>query len=485
MSTTLQNTTTPARPPEDERLPFGQTLLFGLQHILTMYGGVVAVPLIVGGAAGMSTQEVGLLVAAALFVSGAATMLQAWGIPFFGSRLPLVQGISFAAVSTMTAVVSAGGGIQAVFGSILIAGLFGLVIAPVFSRVIRFFPPVVTGTIITVVGISLLPVAIRWLMGNNAEDPDYGSVSFILMGGFTLVVTLICSRIRAISRMAVLIGIVVGSLVAIPFGLADFSGVLDGSIWALPEPMAFGLPTFQAGAIISMCIVMLVIMTETTADILAVGEIVGTKVDSRRVADGLRADMLASTLAPIFNTFPATAFAQNVGVIAMTGIKSRFVVVAGGGMLVILGLLPVLGRVVASVPYPVLGGVGVVLFGSVAASGIRTLTNIDWGKNTNQLIVATAIAMGVIPIAMPTFYDEFPEVVATVFDSGISAAAITAFTLNLLFHHVIPASSYKVDDRALAEEPPAGHGAGPAAGQRAAGQREKDQQDQGPAGEQA
>ncbi|NKE10966.1 solute carrier family 23 protein, partial [Kocuria subflava] len=140
-------------------------------------------------------------------------------------------------------------------------------------------------------------------------------------------------------------------------------------------------------------------------------------------------------------------FAQNVGVIAMTGIKSRFVVVAGGGMLVLLGLLPVLGRVIASVPYPVLGGVGIVLFGSVAASGIRMLTRIDWAKNTNQLIVATSIAMGVIPIAMPTFYAEFPEPVATVSDSGISAAAITAFALNLLFHHVMPASSHKVDDR--------------------------------------
>lgn len=434
--------------PEDERLPLGKTLIFGLQHILTMYGGVVAVPLIVGGAAGMSTQEVGLLVAAALFVSGAATMLQAWGIPFFGSRLPLVQGISFAAVSTMTAVVSTDGGIQAVFGSVIVAGFFGLVIAPVFSKVIKYFPPVVTGTIITVVGISLLPVAIRWLMGNNPQDPGYGSVPFILMGAFTLAVTLICSRIQVLSRLAVLIGIVVGSVCAIPFGMADFSGVLNGSIFALPEPLAFGLPTFQAGAIISMVIVMLVIMTETTADILAVGEIVGTKVDSKRVADGLRADMLATTLAPVFNTFPATAFAQNVGVIAMTGIKSRFVVVAGGAMLVVLGLLPVLGRVIASVPYPVLGGVGVVLFGSVAASGIRTLTNIDWTKNSNQLIVATAIAMGVIPIAMPTFYEHFPEVVGTVFESGISAAAVTAFALNLLFHHVMPASSYKVDDRA-------------------------------------
>lgn len=420
--------------PEDQKLPAGTSLAYGLQHILSMYGGVIAPPLIVGSAAGLAADQTGLLVAAALFVSGAATLLQTLGIPFFGSRLPLVQGISFAAVSTMTAVATKGGGLPAVFGSIIAAGVVGLIVAPFFSRIVRLFPPVVTGSIITVIGISLLPVAVRWAMGNNAKAPDWGSTQNIALAAFTLVLVLVLSRFRRLARLAVLLGIIGGTLVAALVGKADFSAVFKGSIVSLPQPFAFGLPTFEPGAVISMTFVILVIMTETTADILAVGEIVGTKVTPRRLADGLRADMAATTLAPLLNSFPASAFAQNVGLVAMTGIKSRFVVAAGGAILVALGLLPVLGRMVAAVPPAVLGGAGLVLFGSVAAAGIRSLAKVEFEGNNNLMIVATAIGFGVIPVAVPTFYNSFPDWLATIFNSGISAASVAAILLNLLFN---------------------------------------------------
>jgi xanthine/uracil permease len=179
-----------------------------------------------------------------------------------------------------------------------------------------------------------------------------------------------------------------------------------------------------------------VIMTETTADILAIGEIVGTEVDAKRVAAGLRADMAATTVAPVFGTFPASAFAQNVGLVALTGIKSRYAVAAGGGVLLLLGLLPVVGAVVAAIPYPVLGGAGVVLFGSVAASGIRTLSRVDYQDNLNMVIVSVATAVGVIPIAAPTFWDAFPEWFGTIMHSGISATALVAVVLNVLFNEV-------------------------------------------------
>ncbi len=424
--------------PEDERMPLGPSYAYGLQHILTMYGGVIAPPLIVGGAAGLSGPKIGLLVAAGLFVSGVFTMLQSLGIKFFGSQLPLVQGVSFAAVSTMVAVASGDGGLPAVFGAVLVAGVIGLLISPFFSQVVRLFPPVVNGVIITVIGISLLPVAVRWAMGRNAKAPDWGSMSNIGLAAFTLVVILLLSRLvqGPLSRLSILLGIVIGTVFAWTVGKADFSTVGEGSIFAFPEPFAFGAPVFQIGAIVSMTIVILVIMTETTADILAVGEIVGTRIDARRVGDGLRADMLGTAVAPVFNTFPISAFAQNVGVVAITGVKSRFVVAAGGSVLVVLGLLPVLGRVVAAVPMPVLGGAGVVLFGSVAASGIRTLSKVNYDGNLNLVLVATGIAFGVIPIAMPTFYDAFPGGVATVLESGISAASIAAVLLNLFFNEL-------------------------------------------------
>ena len=424
--------------PEDQRLPIGSTFAYGFQHVLTMYGGIIAPPLIIGAAAGMSSQDIGLLIAACLFVGGLATILQTVGIRFFGSQLPLVQGVSFAGVSTMVAIVHGGGGIQAVFGSVIVASLIGLLITPLFSKIIRFFPPVVTGTVITTIGLTLMPVAANWAMGGNSKAPNYGSVANIGLAAATMAIVLLLSKVgnAAISRLSILLAMVLGTVIAFVFGMADFSKVGQGDVVAFPTPFAFGPPTFEIAAIISMLIVILVTLTETSADIIAVGEIVGTKVDSKRIGDGLRADMLSSAISPLFNSFTQSAFAQNVGLVAITGVKSRFVVSAGGLILVILGLLPVLGRVVAAVPTPVLGGAGVVLFGTVAASGIRTLSKVEYRNNMNLIIVAASIGFGMIPIAAPAFYDEFPSWFGTIFHSGISSAAVMAILLNLLFNHL-------------------------------------------------
>src|SRR6478609_5984155 len=390
--------------PEDKKYPSRLLVAYGSQHILTMYGGVIAPPLIVGGAAGLSPADLGLLVTAGLFISGAATLLQTLGLGPIGARLPIVQGISFASVSTMVAIASEGG-LQPVFGSIIVAGLIGLLLSSFFAQLIRLFPPVVTGSIITVIGLSLLPVAFTWAMG-GAGSPTLGSMANIGLAGLTLVIILVISSLFswAISRLAILIGIVIGTGVGAALGMADFSRVGSGPAFALPSIFAFGSPTFDIAAIVSMTIVILVIMTETTADILAIGEIVETEVDARRVAAGLRADMISTTIAPVFGSFPCSAFAQNVGLVALTKIKSRYVVAAGGAMLLLLGLFPVIGRAVAAVPLPVLGGAGIVLFGTVAASGIRTLAKVSYEDNLNLVIVAVSVAVGLIPIAAPEFW---------------------------------------------------------------------------------
>lgn len=427
------------RRPEDERLRLGPTFAYGLQHVLTMYGGIIAVPLIIGNAAGLAPGEIGLLIASCLFIGGLATILQSWGVPFFGSQLPLVQGVSFSGVATMTAILAAGEGLPGVFGAVIAASVAGLIVAPFFAMIVRFFPPVVTGTVITTIGLTLMPVAAQWAMGGTSpEDPMWGSVQNIGLAMGTLVLVLVLSKVASptVSRLAILISIVVGTTFAGIFGWADFSNVADGGIVALPQPFAFGLPTFGIASIISMFIVIIVTMTETTADIIAVGEIVGTKVDSKRIADGLRADMISSAVAPIFNSFTQSAFAQNVGLVAITGVKSRFVVSAGGVILVVLGLLPIVGGLVAAVPPPVLGGAGIVLFGSVAAAGIRTLAKVDYEGNMNMVIVAVSLGFGIIPVVLPEFYDAFPSWVGIILHSGISSAALMAVVLNLLFNHI-------------------------------------------------
>ena len=429
--------------PEDENLGIAANLMYGLQHVLTMYGGIVAVPLIVAEAAGMSPSDAGLLVTACLFMGGVATLLQTLGLPFFGCRLPLVQGVSFAGVSTMVSILHTGGGIGGVLGAVMYASILGLIIAPVFSRITKFFPPLVNGCVITVIGMSLMPVAAHWAMGGNAKAVDYGSMANVGLAGLSLFLVLLFSKLGSamLSRLSILLAIVVGTLVAVALGKTDFSNVFNGPIMAAPTPLHFGWPVFNLAATISMFIVILVTLVETSADVLAVGEIVGSPVDRRRLGDGLRADMLSSVIAPVFGAFTQSAFAQNVGLVAVTGIKSRFVVAFSGLILIVFGVLPIMGRIVACVPTSVLGGAGLVLFGTVAASGIRTLAKVEYNNNMNLIIVATALGAGLLPVVAPKFYEQFPSWFSTIFHSGISAAALVAVVLNLVFNHFKPGNS--------------------------------------------
>ncbi|MEG0558245.1 MAG: nucleobase:cation symporter-2 family protein [Comamonas sp.] len=423
--------------PEDENLGVAANLMYGLQHVLTMYGGIVAVPLILGQAAGLGPADIGLLIAASLFAGGLATLLQTLGLPWFGCQLPLVQGVSFAGVATMVSILHTGGGISGVLGAVMYASVLGLVIAPVFSRITKYFPPLVNGCVITVIGMSLMPVAAHWAMGGNASSPDYGSMGNVGLAGLSLFMVLLFSKLGSatLSRLSILVAILVGTAAAVIMGKADFSQVFNGPVMAMPAPLHFGWPTFNMAATISMFIVILVILVETSADVLAVGEIVGSPVDGRRLGDGLRADMLSSIVAPIFGGFTQSAFAQNVGLVAVTGIKSRYVVAFSGLILIVFGVLPIMGRIVACVPPSVLGGAGLVLFGTVAASGIRTLAKVEYTNNMNLIIVATSVGAGLLPVVAPKFYDQFPEWFATIFHSGISATALVAVTLNLVFNH--------------------------------------------------
>ncbi len=337
----------------------------------------------------------------------------------------------------MVLIGTTGGGLPAIYGSVIVAGLAIVLLAPVFGRLLRFFPPLVTGTVILIIGISLLPVAGNWVAGGAGAE-DFGKPRNIALAAFVLAVVLGVQRFAPVflSRIAVLIGIVVGLAVAVPFGFTDFGGVKEADWVGISTPFHFGAPTFEASAIISMLVVALVTMTETTGDLIAVGEMTDRKVEPRSLSDGLRADGLSTVLGGVFNTFPYTAYAQNVGLVGMTRVRSRWVVAAAGGILVLLGLLPKLGAVVAAVPAPVLGGAGLVMFGTVAASGLRTLAQVDFRGNDNLTVVAVSVAMGVLPVGVPTIYEGFPDWFRTVMNSGISAGCLTAIVLNLLYNHL-------------------------------------------------
>jgi NCS2 family nucleobase:cation symporter-2 len=421
--------------PVDEVLPAGRLAVLGFQHVLAMYAGAVAVPLILANAIGLSEGQLVYLINADLFTCGVATLIQTVGFWKIGFRLPIIQGVTFAAVTPMILIGQAGG-LTAIYGSVIVAGIVTFLLSPYFSRLLRFFPPVVTGSIITVIGISLLPVAVNWAGGGDPSAKDFGSPANIALAFAVLLIILLIYRFFAgfISRIAVLLGLILGTIIATVFGVTDFGGVGEAAAFSITTPFFFGLPTFQFAAILSMILVMLVTMVETTGNAVAVSEIAQRPIREEGLAAGLRADGLSTALGGVLNAFPYTAYAQNVGLVRLTGVRSRWVVAAAGVFLVLLGLFPKLAAVVAAIPLPVLGGAGFALFGTVAATGIRTLARVDFDRNANVIIVAVSLAVGLIPVAAPDFYSAFPPGVQIVLNSGITAGSIAAIALNVAFN---------------------------------------------------
>ncbi len=421
--------------PVDEVLPAGRLAVFGFQHVLAMYAGAVAVPLILANAIGLPEEDLVYLINADLFTCGVATLVQTVGFWKVGFRLPIIQGVTFAAVTPMV-LIGQSGGLTAIYGSVIVAGLVTFLLSPYFSRLLRFFPPVVTGSIITVIGVSLLPVAVDWASGGDPSAEGFGSPANIALAFAVLLIILAIYRFARgfMSRIAILLGLILGTIVATSVGVTDFGGVGEAAAFGITTPFFFGAPTFELAAIVSMILVMLVTMVETTGNAVAVGEIVDRPVREGTLAAGLRADGLSTALGGMLNAFPYTAYAQNVGLVRLTGVKSRWVVAAAGGFLILLGLFPKLAAVVAAIPLPVLGGAGFALFGTVAATGIRTLSTVDFERNANVIIVAVSLALGLIPVASPDFYAAFPPGVQTVLNSGITAGSIAAVALNVVFN---------------------------------------------------
>jgi len=418
----------------DEILPWGQLFVYGLQHVLAMYAGAVAVPLIVSAALGLRQDQLIYLINADLFTCGVATLIQTLGLGRIrvGIKIPLIQGCAFAAVTPMILIGKAHG-LTAIYGSIIVAGLLTYLLSPYYSRLLRFFPRVVTGSIITIIGMSLLPVAVKWSAGGDPTAKNYASPLAIGLTFVVLLAILLLYRYCKgfISTVAILLGLIVGILLAIPLGLADFSGVLRAGWIEVTTPFHYGLPTFDLASIVSMTLVMLVSMVETTGNVIAVGEIIDKPITPDDLTKALRADGLSTVIGGILNAFPYTAYAQNVGLVSLTGVKSRFVVASAGVILMILGLFPKLAAIVAAIPAPVLGGAGLALFGTVAASGIKTLARVKFDDNRNVLIVALSLAVGLISVYAPSYYHQFPDWVQIILNSGITAGSITAIVLNL------------------------------------------------------
>jgi uric acid transporter len=463
MSTTTTAAKRPPRHPVDEVLPAQQLAVYGLQHVFAFYAGAVVVPILLAGAIGLTQDQLIHLINADLFTCGIASILQSVGIWKIGVRLPLLQGVTFTAVSPMIIIgLDNGGGAESltfIYGAVIVAGIFQLLIAPYFSRLVRFFPPVVTGSVITIIGITLIPVAAYDAGGGQFAlyNPDlvpanmeFGSITNLSLAFFTILVILLITRFARgfLATVAVLAGLVIGTLVAafVPNGsggkVAEFNSVQDSNWVGFTGPFHFGTPQFSLVPILLMIVVMLITAVETTGDVYATGQIVEKPIGKADIAAALRADGLATFLGGVMNSFPYTCFAENVGLVRLTRVKSRWVVATAGGIMILLGLVPKAGALVSSIPSCVLGGAALVMFGTVAAVGIQTLSRVDFHNHRNIMIVAVSLGVAMIPVALPqtadgqsVFLTAFPDNVQAFLNSGITVGSVTAILLNLLLNY--------------------------------------------------
>jgi xanthine permease len=429
----------------------------GLQHVLVMYAGAVAVPLIIGRALKLPPEQIAILINADLLACGLATLIQSVGFPGVGIRLPVMMGVTFASVGPMLAMAANPAvGLLGIYGAVIVAGVFGILVAPFISRLLPLFPPVVTGTIILVIGISLMRVGINWAGGGlpmlskevegvrmSFPNPNYGALDGLAISLFVLVFILLLTRFTKgfIANVAVLLGIIAGSAVAAAMGKMHFEKFTSAPLFGMIYPFQFGVPTFDIVASLTMCLVMIVVMIESTGMFLALGEITGKPVDEAALTKGLRADGAGTLIGGIFNTFPYTSFSQNVGLVGVTGVKSRWVTATGGLIMVGLGLMPKMAALVEAVPVVVLGGAGLVMFGMVAATGARILSNADFKNNRfNLYVVAISVGFGMIPLVAPNFFSKLPHALHPLLESGILLAAIVSVLLNAFFNGVSSAS---------------------------------------------
>lgn len=420
------------RYPVDSKPPFGLTLLLALQHLLAALGGIIAVPLVIGNVLKLPTPDTIVLVNAALLVSGIVTIIQCRGIGPIGLRLPSVMGTSFTFVAAALAIGFSEHGMAGILGASLVGSLI-MVIGSFFMPYVRkLFPPVVTGVVVMMIGLSLIPVAVDWFAGGQKGDANYADPTNLAMATFVLVLVIILVQWGKgiFSAAAIVIGMMVGYVVALAFGWISFEAVKNADIVAIPQPLHFGL-AFPISGIIGMSIAYLVTIVESSGNFLALGNATQTEITGKHLRGGVLCDGLGSAFAAIMSTTPFSSFAQNIGVISLTGVASRHVVTVMGVLLVFAGIFPWFGALIVSIPSPVLGGAGLVMFAMIIAAGIQMLDKVERSKR-NGLIIAISIGCGLAVTTRPELLNKLPSFFKEVFGSGITVGSVLALILNLI-----------------------------------------------------
>ena len=416
----------------EDKPPFGLSLLLAAQHLLAALGGIIAVPLVIGNVLKLPTEDTITLVNSALLISGVVTFIQCRGLGPIGIRLPSVMGTSFTFVAAALAIGFSEHGVAGILGASLVGSLV-MIIGSFFMPYIRkLFPPVVTGTVVTMIGLSLIPVAVDWFAGGQRGDANYATPENLMMAGFVLILVVILVQWGKgiFSAAAIVIGMMSGYIVALMLGWVNFDGVLNAQTFAVPQPLHFGL-SFPISGIIGMSIAYLVTIVESSGNFLALGNATQTEITGKHLRGGVLADGLGSAFAAIMSTTPFSSFSQNIGVISLTGVASRYVVALTGVLLALAGLFPVFGALIVSIPLPVLGGAGLMMFAMIIAAGIQMLDKVERSRR-NGLIIAISIGCGLAVTTRPELLEKLPAFFREVLGSGITVGSLLALMLNLV-----------------------------------------------------
>ena len=408
-----------------------KAMVLGLQHLLAMYSGSILVPMMIGQALGYNSEQLTYLVSTDIFMCGVAAFLQMQLNKYFGIGLPVVLGVAFQSVAPLT-IIGQSHGSGAMFGALIVSGIFVVLVSGIFSKLANYFPAIVTGSVITTIGLTLIPVAIG-NMGNNVANPSLESLLLALITVFIILVVNIFTK-GFLKSISILLGLVIGTLIASGMGQVNFAPVSQAPILHIPTVFYFGAPTFEFSSIVMMCIIATVSMVESTGVYLALSDITKDPIDETRLRNGYRAEGLAVLLGGVFNTFPYTGFSQNVGLVKMSGIKTRLPIYYAAGFLVLLGLLPKFGALAQIIPSPVIGGAMIVMFGFVSLQGMQMLARVDFVNNEhNFLIAAVSIAVGV-GFNNSNLFNSLPTAFRMFFSNGIVMASILAVVLNAILN---------------------------------------------------
>ena len=409
--------------------------VLGLQHLLAMYSGAVAVPLLIGTALKFNSEQMTYLISIDIFMCGLATMIQLFRNKYFGIGLPVVLGCAIQAVAPLE-MIGQKFSINTMYGAIIVAGIFVFLVAGWFSKIKKLFPPVVTGTLITVIGLTLIPVAVQNMGGGSAQAKDFGDAKN-LIAAFLTILIIVAIEIWTkgfLRSISVLIGLIAGTVIAGFMGLVSLKPVMQASWFHLPQLFYFGVPEFEWSSCLTMIIIALVSMVESTGVFFAIGDLLHKNITEDDLKRGYRAEGLAQVFGGLFNTFPYTTFSQNVGLLQLSGIKTKRPIYWAAGLLMAMGLLPKIGALVTIIPDSVLGGAMLVMFTMIAVQGIRMLTKVDFENNRNILVVAISIGLGLGVTVYPQIFQALPQTIQLFLGNGIVVASICATLLNLIFN---------------------------------------------------